>query len=46
MQVQMYLGRFRASNEAAYVTEWNGEGGWEVGGEARERKMSPSSSGL
>lgn len=37
MQMQMYLGMFRASNDAAYMTEWNGEGGWEVGGEARER---------
>ena len=32
----MYLGMFRASNDAAYMTEWNGEGGWEVGGETRE----------
>ena len=39
MQVQMYLGMFRASSEADYMTEWNGEGGWEVGGEARERRL-------
>ena len=39
MQVQMYLGMFRASSEAAYMTEWNGEGGWEVGGEPRERRL-------